>query len=96
MSCVGKLLSADDKIDALDNKLVIFLLRTLTWRTRFAHKVIWKRNPLHVEIDVWMNKAVLVEHVYVRLTDKHNHGTFRECRGSSVQTDIVFNDCGNT
>ena len=39
MSRAGEL-GVDDEIDALDNHLVIFLLRTLIWRSRLAHKVV--------------------------------------------------------
>ena len=63
MSRAGELFGVDDKINALDNQLVIFLLRTFTWRCRLAHNVVCKRNKLHVEIYVWRNKAFLVEHV---------------------------------
>ena len=55
ISRAGQLLGVDDKIDALDNQLVIFLLRTLTWRCRLAHKVVWGRHQLHVKIYVWRN-----------------------------------------
>ena len=96
MSRAGKPLGADDKIDALDNQLVIFLLSTLTWRCRLAHKVVWKRHQLHAEIYVWRNKAFLVEHVRVRPTYELDHGTFRECRPATVQTGIFPNDCGDT
>ena len=96
MSRAGELLGVDDMIDALDNQLVIFLLRTLTWRCRFAHKVVWGRHQPHVEIYVWRNKAFLVEHVQMRATDELDHGTSRECRGASVQTGIVPTDCGDT
>ena len=95
MSRAGELLGVDNKIDALDNQLVMFLLRTLTWRCRLAHKVVWGRHQLHVKIYVWRNKALLVIHVKMRATDKLDHGTSRECRGASVQTGIVP-DCGDT
>ena len=39
MSRAGELLGVDDEIDALDNQLVIFLLRTLTWRCRLHTKL---------------------------------------------------------
>ena len=75
MSRAGKLLGADDKIDALNNQLVIVLLSTLTWRSRLAHKVVERAHLLHVEIYVWRNTAFLVEHVQVRSTDELDHGT---------------------
>ena len=53
MSRDGELLGVDDEIDAMDNQLVIFLLRTLTWRCRLAIKVVCGRHQLHVEIYVW-------------------------------------------
>ena len=95
MSCAGKLPGADDKIDAMVNQLVIFLLSILTWRSRLAHKFVWRGHQLHVEIYVWRNKAFLVEHVQVRSTDELDHGTSRECRNASVETGIVpihYND----
>ena len=95
MSRAGELLGVDNEIDALENQLVIFLLRTFTWRCRLAFKVVWGRHQLHVEIYVWRNKALLVEHVQVRSTDEFDHGTSRECRGASVQTGIVPTDCGD-
>ena len=76
---------ADDKIDALDYKLLIFLLRSYTWRCRFAQKVVWGRNQLHLEIDFWRTKAFFVEHVQVSSTNKLAHGTSRKCRGASVR-----------
>ena len=60
MSRAGELLGVDDKIYALDHQLVIFLLRSLTWRCRLAHKVVWGRHQIHVEIYVWSNKAFFV------------------------------------
>ena len=92
MSSAGELLGVDDKIDAFDNHLVMFLLRTLTWRCRLAHKVVLGRHQLHVKIYVWRNKAFLVEHVQMRATDELDHGTSRECRGASIQTGIVLTD----
>ena len=92
----GELLNVNDKIDALDNQLVIFLLNILSWSRRFAHKVVWGRHQLYVEIYVWRNKAFSVEHVQMRVTDKLDYGTSRECRGASVQNSIVPTDCGDT
>ena len=46
MSRDGELLGVDDKIYALNNQLVIFLLRILTWRCGLAHKVVWGRHQL--------------------------------------------------
>ena len=63
ISRAGELFGADDKIDAINNQLVIFLLRTLTWSCRLAQKVVWGRHQLHVKIDVCRNKAFLMEHV---------------------------------
>ena len=95
-SPAGKSFGADDKIDALHNQLVIFLLSTLNWRCRLAYKVVWGRHQLRVEIDFWRNKALLVKNVQVRSTDEFDHSTSRECRKASVQTGIVPTDCGDT
>ena len=48
ISSTGKLFGEDDNIDALHNQLIIFLLSTLTWRCRLAHKVVWRGHQLHV------------------------------------------------
>ena len=90
-----ELLGVDDEIDARDNYLVIFLLRTLICRCRLAHIIVWGRHQLHVEIYVWRNKAFLVENVHMRAIDELDHGTLRERRGASVQTGIVPTDCGD-
>ena len=95
MSRAGELLNVDDTIYALDHKLVIFLMRSLTWRCRLAHKVVWKRHQLHVEIYIWRNKAFLIEHVQMKATDELDHGTSRKCRGTSVEIGIVSTDCGD-
>ena len=52
MSRAGEFLNVNDEIDALDNKPIVFLLRLVTWHRRFAHKVVWGRHQLHVEIYV--------------------------------------------
>ena len=49
-----------------------------------------------MEIDVWRNKAYLVEHVQMRATDELDYGSSRDCRGTSVQTGIDPPDCGDT
>ena len=46
-----------------------------------------------MEIDIWRNKALLVENVKVRATDELDQGTSRECRGASVKPGIVPTDC---
>ena len=37
----------------------------------------------------------MVEHVEMRVTDKLDHGTSRECRGARDQTGIVPTDCAD-
>ena len=69
ISCAGVLYNVDNKIDAFNNQLVIFLLHTLTWRCRLAYKIVWGRHQLPVKIYVWRNKAFLVEHVQMRATN---------------------------
>ena len=69
ISCSGEIFGAADEIDALDNQLVIFLLRPLTWRCRLAHKVGFGKHQLHMKIDVSKNKTFFVKHVHVRATD---------------------------
>ena len=96
MSRAGKRVGVNDVIDALDNQLVIFMLSTLTWRCRLANKVVWRGHQLHVKIYGWRNKALLVEHVQGRSTDKLYQGTSCECRGASVQTGINFTDLGDS
>ena len=91
----GKLLGANNEINALDNQLVIFLLSICSWSCRLAHKVVRWRNQLYVEIDILKNKALLVENVQLRATGELDQGTSRECRGASVQPGIVPNDCGD-
>ena len=61
ISSAGELLGVNNENDALDNQLVIFLLRTLTCRCRIEHKVVWGRDQLHVEIYVRRNKVFLVK-----------------------------------
>ena len=95
MSHAGKFLGADDKIDALDNQLVIVLLSTLTWRCRFAHKVVRIGHQLHVEIYVRKNKAFVVGDVQVRSNDEFDNGISRDCRGACVENSIVPTDCGD-
>ena len=63
MSRAGKLLGSNDEIDALDNHLVIFLLRTLSWYCQFEQNVFWRQHKLHVKIVSWRNKALLMENV---------------------------------
>ena len=96
MSRSNELFGVDNKIYALSHQFVIFLLRSLIWRCRLAHKVLWRRHQLQVEIYVWRNKAFLVKHVKIRATDKLDHSTSREIRSASVQTGIVPTDCGDT
>ena len=95
MRRTGELLDVNYKIFALDQQLIISLLRTLTWRSRLARKFVWGRHQLDVEIYVRRN-AFLVEHVQMRATDELDHGTFRKCRGTIVQTGCVRIDCGET
>ena len=95
ISRAGELLSVNDKIDALNNKLLIFLLLSLTWRCQLAQKVVWERHQLHVEIYVWRNKAFRDEQVQMRAIDELDHGYSGEYRGASDQTGIVSTDCGD-
>ena len=94
-SLAGERLGVDDQIDALDNQLVIFLLRTLTWRCRIAQKSCLGTASTSCEDVCLEERAFLVEHVQVRATDELDHGTFREYRGTTVQTGIGLTDFGN-
>ena len=76
-SRAGELCNVYNKIYALENQLVMFLLRIFTWHRRLAHKVVWRRRQLHVEIYVWRNNAFLVEHVQMKATDELDYGTSR-------------------
>ena len=53
MNGACNLLGANNKIDALDNKLEIILLGTLTCCCRFANKVVRGWHQLQVEMDFW-------------------------------------------
>lgn len=92
----GKLFGADNKIDALNNQLAIFLLYHLTWRCQLAIKVVWKRHQLYVKIVNWRNQALEIKNVQIKSTDKYDYGTFRNCRCASVQTNIVPTGCSYT
>ena len=52
MSRAGELFGVKNKIDALNDKLVILLLRTLSWLCRLEIKVVLRRHQFHVKIYV--------------------------------------------
>ena len=84
MSRADKLFGADNKIEALDNQLVIFLMSNLSWSCRLAHKVVWGRHERFVEVDFRRNKARLVENAQVMSIDELDYGTSSKCRSASV------------
>ena len=96
MSFTGKRSGADNEIDAMNNQLVISLLRILSWRCRLAHKVVWEGLKIYVDIKFRIYQTLFVEYVQVTSIDQLDHGTYRKCRDASVQNGIVPTDCGDT